>query len=83
MFRERHGALRWNSGGAGRSCGRAPDGLAYVQGTRARQRPAGEADALERTRLKFPTPAISVLEFTGTWQEPDQNGPGLPLPLAP
>jgi phosphohistidine phosphatase SixA len=31
---------------------------------------AGDADALERARLKFPTAAIAVLEFTGTWQEP-------------
>src|ERR1039458_1644298 len=30
---------------------------------------AGDADALERARLKFPTAAIAVLEFTGTWQE--------------
>jgi phosphohistidine phosphatase SixA len=36
---------------------------------------AGE-DALERARLKFPTAAIAVLEFTGTWQELGQNGPG-------
>jgi hypothetical protein len=55
--------------GAGRSCGRSPDGLAYVQGTRARQRRAGDADALERARLKFPAAAIAVLEFTATWQK--------------
>ena len=30
---------------------------------------AGDADALERARLKFPTAAIAVLEFTGAWQE--------------
>jgi phosphohistidine phosphatase SixA len=30
---------------------------------------AGDADGLERARLKFPTAAIAVLEFTGTWQE--------------
>jgi phosphohistidine phosphatase len=30
---------------------------------------AGAADALERARLKFPTAAIGVLEFTRTWQE--------------
>jgi phosphohistidine phosphatase len=29
---------------------------------------AGDADALERVRVKFPTAAIAVLEFTGTWQ---------------
>lgn len=29
---------------------------------------AGDADALERVRFKFPTAAIAVLEFTGTWQ---------------
>ena len=29
---------------------------------------AGDAAALERVRLKFPTAAIAVLEFTGTWQ---------------
>jgi phosphohistidine phosphatase len=28
---------------------------------------AGDADALERVRVKFPTAAIAVLEFTGTW----------------
>ena len=28
---------------------------------------AGDADALERVRFKFPTAAIAVLEFTGTW----------------
>jgi phosphohistidine phosphatase SixA len=30
---------------------------------------AGDADALEQARLKFPTAAIAVPEFTGTWQE--------------
>jgi hypothetical protein len=30
---------------------------------------AGDADAPERARLKFPTAAIAVPEFTGTWQE--------------
>jgi phosphohistidine phosphatase len=30
---------------------------------------AGDADALERVRAKFPTAAIAVLEFTGTWPE--------------
>ena len=30
---------------------------------------AGDADALERVRVKFPTAAIAVLEFTGAWQE--------------
>jgi phosphohistidine phosphatase len=30
---------------------------------------AGDADALERVRVKFPTAAIAVLEFTGTWPE--------------
>jgi phosphohistidine phosphatase len=30
---------------------------------------AGDADALKRVRFKFPTAAIAVLEFTGTWQE--------------
>src|SRR6266851_4698449 len=30
---------------------------------------AGDADALERVRFKFPTAAIAVLEFTGAWQE--------------
>jgi phosphohistidine phosphatase len=34
---------------------------------------AGDADALERVRVKFPTAAIAVLEFTGTWQD---LGPG-------
>jgi phosphohistidine phosphatase len=29
---------------------------------------AGDADALERVRFKFPTAAIAVLEFTGAWQ---------------
>jgi phosphohistidine phosphatase len=29
---------------------------------------AGDADALERVRVKFPTAAIAVIEFTGTWQ---------------
>ena len=29
---------------------------------------AGDAAALERVRLKFPTGAIAVLEFTGTWR---------------
>jgi phosphohistidine phosphatase len=28
----------------------------------------GDANALERVRFKFPTAAIAVLEFTGTWQ---------------
>jgi phosphohistidine phosphatase len=28
----------------------------------------GDAPALERVRFKFPTAAIAVLEFTGTWQ---------------
>jgi hypothetical protein len=31
--------------------------------------PAGDADALEPARLKFPAAAIAVLEFTGTWQK--------------
>ncbi|MGE5292680.1 MAG: SixA phosphatase family protein [Micromonosporaceae bacterium] len=30
---------------------------------------AGDADALERVRFKFPTAAIAVLEFTGAWQK--------------
>jgi phosphohistidine phosphatase SixA len=30
---------------------------------------AGDADPLERARLKFPTAAIAVPEFTRTWQE--------------
>jgi phosphohistidine phosphatase len=30
---------------------------------------AGDAGALDRVRFKFPTAAIAVLEFTGTWQE--------------
>jgi phosphohistidine phosphatase len=30
---------------------------------------AGDASALERVRVKFPTAAIAVLEFTGTWQD--------------
>jgi hypothetical protein len=30
---------------------------------------AGDTDALERARLKFPTAVIAVLEFTGTWPE--------------
>jgi phosphohistidine phosphatase len=34
---------------------------------------AGDADALDRVRVKFPTAAIAVLEITGTWQE---LGPG-------
>lgn len=29
---------------------------------------AGDTDALERVRFKFPTAAIAVLEFTRTWQ---------------
>jgi phosphohistidine phosphatase len=29
----------------------------------------GDTDALERVRVKFPTAAIAVLEFTGTWQD--------------
>jgi phosphohistidine phosphatase len=29
---------------------------------------AGDAEALGRVRFKFPTAAIAVLEFTGTWQ---------------
>jgi phosphohistidine phosphatase len=32
-----------------------------------------DSDALDRVRDKFPTAAIAVLEFTGTWQE---LGPG-------
>lgn len=34
---------------------------------------AGDEGALERVRVKFPTAAIAVLEFTGTWQD---LGPG-------
>jgi phosphohistidine phosphatase len=34
---------------------------------------AGDAGALDRARVKFPTAAIAVLEFDGTWQE---LGPG-------
>jgi phosphohistidine phosphatase len=30
---------------------------------------AGEEDPLARVRLKFPTAAIAVLEFTGTWHQ--------------
>jgi hypothetical protein len=30
---------------------------------------AGDADPLEQARLKFPTAAIAVPEFTRTWQE--------------
>ena len=30
---------------------------------------AGDTDALERVRFKFPTAAIAVLEFTGIWQQ--------------
>ncbi len=30
---------------------------------------AGDAGALDRVRVKFPTAAIAVLEFTGTWQQ--------------
>jgi phosphohistidine phosphatase len=30
---------------------------------------ADDAGALDRVRVKFPTAAIAVLEFTGTWQE--------------
>lgn len=30
---------------------------------------AGDAGALERVRLKFPTAAVAVLEFSGTWGE--------------
>src|SRR6266568_543344 len=29
----------------------------------------GDPGALDRVRVKFPTAAIAVLEFTGTWQE--------------
>ncbi len=34
---------------------------------------AGDAGALDRVRVKFPTAAIAVLELTGTWRE---LGPG-------
>jgi phosphohistidine phosphatase SixA len=37
---------------------------------------AGDADAPERARPKFPTAAIAVLEFTGTWQELGPERPG-------
>ncbi len=30
---------------------------------------AGDAGALDRVRVKFPTAAIAVLEFTGTWRQ--------------
>jgi phosphohistidine phosphatase len=50
---------------------------------------AGDARALERVRFKFPTAAIAVLEFNGTWQRlgPEQarltafrGSPGPPRP---
>jgi phosphohistidine phosphatase len=40
----------------------------------AETQPAGQdSDALDRARIKFPTAAIAVLEFTGTWPK---LGPG-------
>jgi phosphohistidine phosphatase len=37
---------------------------------------AGDAGALERVRFKFPTAAIAVLEFEGSWQGLGQHRPG-------
>ena len=40
----------------------------------AEAQPSGQdSDALDRARIKFPTAAIAVLEFTGTWSK---LGPG-------